>query len=783
MSPIRTSYSIGLAFVLLLTLVGQSQAAAIPQPDQTSNSIIISSIPNGIDLDVTYISRQPSYEWTASKQWPDPGEAVTFTAHVINKGTNASGTFSYAWYIDGQIVQTGDTGSLTPGSEVTFTQGWSWQSDQHMVGFKADPQNLISETGENNNEIVDVTDAMTLGFWVEQSVYDEFNNHINGIGTYSWEDWAQMIIQHWNWMFEQSVYPLAPEGGLTRVRLDMITIVPDGTLFNQGCCHAPPENVTDGEWGFSIQEYQNCSMNHCFDGPWWVIHELMHYLYGRIDLYAFGVQGGDVKVLDDNGNTIVGTSLLPFQKWDVVYYDQYRWWDLMDGGQGDGVYFSDHTIYSLNNDWPVGQRTHLGWTYVYDLPTETKIRVLDIHDQPLQNFQVSVYQAVGGDGSSGPYSQLFDNVVDILGTTDSQGLFSLGSHPFGDLERWGTPAGVDLIKLHNPVSGNNRYVWLDLPYLNLAYWRGDTDLYIHDIYYSEEPMTLKIQNNQLSFTSIQGSNPIPQEININLIGDGAADYSLSQPTHPWLRTIPSYDFNYVGWTWFAAGPLTFVVDSANLPIGTYTSTVTITTHPKVGDSPQTITVTLRVVPPPTFSDVPMEYWAWDWIERLYDAGITSGCATNPLLYCPERSVTRAEMAVFIERGIHGAAYIPPTGTGAVFADVPLSYWDVNWIEKLYSDHITSGCGTSPLSYCPERSITRAEMAVFLLRAEHGLAFTPPAATGIFADVPTTYWDASWIEQLATEGITAGCGGGNYCPGSPVTRAQMAVFLVKTFNLP
>jgi hypothetical protein len=53
----------------------------------------------------------------------------------------------------------------------------------------------------------------------------------------------------------------------------------------------------------------------------------------------------------------------------------------------------------------------------------------------------------------------------------------------------------------------------------------------------------------------------------------------------------------------------------------------------------------------------------------------------------------------------------------------------------------------------------------------------------FADVPPTYWAAAWIKQLATEGITGGCGSGNYCPETPVTRAQMAVFMVKAFNLP
>jgi hypothetical protein len=77
------------------------------------------------------------------------------------------------------------------------------------------------------------------------------------------------------------------------------------------------------------------------------------------------------------------------------------------------------------------------------------------------------------------------------------------------------------------------------------------------------------------------------------------------------------------------------------------------------------------------------------------------------------------------------------------------------------------------------------MAVFLLRAEHGPDYLPPdvgADTG-FADVPIDHWAAAWIKKLAAEGITGGCGGGNFCPNQIVTRAQMAVFLQITFVLP
>jgi hypothetical protein len=74
------------------------------------------------------------------------------------------------------------------------------------------------------------------------------------------------------------------------------------------------------------------------------------------------------------------------------------------------------------------------------------------------------------------------------------------------------------------------------------------------------------------------------------------------------------------------------------------------------------------------------------------------------------------------------------------------------------------------------------MSVFLLKAEHGSGYVPPMCTGIFTDVPCPSPFANWIEQLFHEGITGGCGGGNYCPLASNTRGQMAVFLVKTFNL-
>lgn len=190
-------------------------------------------------------------------------------------------------------------------------------------------------------------------------------------------------------------------------------------------------------------------------------------------------------------------------------------------------------------------------------------------------------------------------------------------------------------------------------------------------------------------------------------------------------------------------------------------------------------------PTPTFQDVPLAHWAHPWIERLYNASITSGCSVNPLLYCPESSVLRSEMAIFLERGMNfpNKTYTPPPAIGTVFGDVPATAFAADWIEQLFADGITSGCGGG--NYCPGDPVTRAQMAIFLLRAKYGAQYTPPDVgqnTG-FNDVGPGDFAAAWIKQLALEGITTGCGGGNYCPNASVTRAQMAVFLVRTFGLP
>jgi len=178
-----------------------------------------------------------------------------------------------------------------------------------------------------------------------------------------------------------------------------------------------------------------------------------------------------------------------------------------------------------------------------------------------------------------------------------------------------------------------------------------------------------------------------------------------------------------------------------------------------------------------FLDVPPEHQFYMSVTRLVTSSVTAGIGSG--LFGVDAPTLRQQMAVFLLKAKYGSCYVPPPCTG-IFEDVPCPSPFADWIEALAAEGITGGCGGG--NYCPQNPVRRDQMAVFLLKAEHGPDYAPPDCTGAFADVACPSIFARWIEQLAAEGITGGCGGGNYCPLANNTRGQMAVFLAKTFYL-
>ena len=180
-----------------------------------------------------------------------------------------------------------------------------------------------------------------------------------------------------------------------------------------------------------------------------------------------------------------------------------------------------------------------------------------------------------------------------------------------------------------------------------------------------------------------------------------------------------------------------------------------------------------------FLDVPDADPFWASVDAAAMNGVTVGCGEGN--FCPDAPTLRSSIAVFLLRGKNGMAYVPPPATGTVFGDVTIGSPAADYIEELFHEGVAVGCGGG--NYCPSAPLSRAEASVLLLKMEHGGDYEPPPATGtVFGDVPADAFAAAWIEQLALEGVTAGCGGGNFCPDAPVSRAQAAAFVVLLFSL-
>jgi parallel beta-helix repeat protein len=207
--------------------------------------------------------------------------------------------------------------------------------------------------------------------------------------------------------------------------------------------------------------------------------------------------------------------------------------------------------------------------------------------------------------------------------------------------------------------------------------------------------------------------------------------------------------------------------------------------PYSGNSPDMGAYEFSDLPSPTFDDVPFDHWAYETIETLYRAGYVAGCSTDPLMYCPEATMTRAESAVFVERGIYGADHLPDQPTEQIFADVPLTEWFAKWATALWNDGYTAGCGTDPLIYCPLQGHTRAEGSVFFLRMMNGADYVPPEPVGLFTDVPITAWYADWVEAAYNAGIIPACQTEPemlFCPEEPLNRAMAAYMMVHAKGL-
>ncbi len=200
--------------------------------------------------------------------------------------------------------------------------------------------------------------------------------------------------------------------------------------------------------------------------------------------------------------------------------------------------------------------------------------------------------------------------------------------------------------------------------------------------------------------------------------------------------------------------------------------------------------------------------SYPFVESIFHNGVTAGCGGGN--YCPASDVTRWQMAVLLARSLLGPGVPVPTsgtvpgvgtyncttGGTSLFGDVAPADAACPSIHYVYAQGITAGCGGG--KYCPSSNVTRSQMAVFLAVGMVGPSGTVPTSgtvpsvgsynctaggNSLFGDVQPTDGTCRFIHYIYAGGVTAGCGGGKYCPNTPLTRWQMAIFLVRAFNIP
>jgi hypothetical protein len=438
--------------------------------------------PPGVDLDVTYIGREPLYNpyevWYTGdmkpylrpgtedlQRWPAPGEVVTFTAHIMNKGTVTSGWFEFKWLIDGAQADAGVRAApLAPGDETTITFRWPWGHTldgdrllgEHTVGFTVDPANVIAETCESNNSLEDRTDAISLWLAVTPELYNALEVPVDPGLPFSAEDWLQKQIAAMNAAFARSVYPSVPGGIVERVRLDRIVVATT----------PPDRGQADGGFHMSGDDRQgNPYYDRATDVSGALIHELSHQL-GVIDLYNFGFELGTPQLVDPHGWPVQMETSLPAT-------------GLMINPGMFPLIYEEHSAHGLNAN--KGYRRGYYGEYMFDLPLRTRLRVLDNRGQAAPGVTVRLFQSAWG-----RWGTTIDDIPEFAGVTSADGTVELANRPVGGdiTTRTGhtlrdNPFGiVDIIGENDEfivelVKGPHaEYAWLHILPFNLAAWTG-----------------------------------------------------------------------------------------------------------------------------------------------------------------------------------------------------------------------------------------------------------------------------------------------------------------------
>ncbi len=387
-------------------------------------------------------------------RWPDVDDPVTYTATVRNRGTNTwTGNLQVTWRQDDLVadLQTKSV-SLAPGQTTTDAHVLNWDGTSHKVGLTLD----VADERSTNNDLAIDTRSVPILLYVDKSYIQDFREIDTPVYPAAviddFLDWVNYNMARMNTMFETA-------GSQKRVHYDLLEVIedtdPDPVVDRQPVAVFPFRFYAGGPRYRSSGYYRPA-----VDIDYGFLHEMGHQL-GLIDLYQLDVpsQKNDVSGLGYSGPAGLMHSCADF--------------------------LSPHSALGMAH-WIDQAHGYFG-QYMYNIPDQISLRILDIDGQPLEDAVVKMYQYCERPG----LGKVITDQIKAQGVTDTNSDFILPNvtidpekvpavftgdelldNPFGYLAVVGSD-GVLHLKVE--YDGGTDYCWLDVTETNVAFFNGHTD--------------------------------------------------------------------------------------------------------------------------------------------------------------------------------------------------------------------------------------------------------------------------------------------------------------------
>jgi hypothetical protein len=255
--------------------------------------------------------------------------------------------------------------------------------------------------------------------------------------------------------------------------------------------------------------------------------------------------------------------------------------------------------------------------------------------------------------------------------------------------------------------------------------------------------------------------------------------SHSFPSNGGTDSVNVVTSNACSWT-AVSNDIFITITNGGSGTGNGTVSYSVASHASTSRRSGTITIggkIFTVFQGADFLDVPPTHPFYTEIGKLSARGVTLGCGGGN--YCPEDLVLREQMAAFIIRAL--GDFNPPPPASQRFNDVPPTNQFYAFIDEMAARQITLGCGGG--NYCPANPVLREQMAAFIMRALGEFNPPTPASQRFNDVPPENpfynFIDRLAVLQI-TLGCSGNPP--LYCPNATVTRGQMAAFLVRAFHL-